>query len=388
MNATPSPAPPRFRTPAPAMQSRIALIAVLLVTTTALAKEPPLSHQRVMQFINAQGQVQPVKSREDWQRRRLQILAGMQEAMGPMADRSKRPPLDMKVLEEVEQESTKRQTVSFVAELDADGKPDRVTAYLWLPAGRAEGKRLPAILALHPTGPLGKGIVAGLGPRANRGYGIELAQRGYIVIAPDYPSFGDLAKYDFAGDRYVSGTMKAITNHMRAVDLLVSRDDVDAERIGVIGHSLGGHNAIFAAVFDERLKAVVSSCGWCPFHDYKEGNITGWTSDRYMPRLKDEYGLDPNRVPFDFYELVAALAPRPFFSNSPLKDSNFDYAGVKKAEPEARQVYELYGAKGELVIRYPDCDHDFPDPLRQESYIFLDRALGHTPPVAKAGRAR
>ena len=39
------------------------------------------------------------------------------------------------------------------------------------------------------------------------------------------------------------------------------------------------------------MKAVVTSCGWTPFGDYYGGNITGWTSDRYMPRLKDAYGL-------------------------------------------------------------------------------------------------
>lgn len=47
----------------------------------------------------------------------------------------------------------------------------------------------------------------------------ELAERGYIVIAPDYPSMGDLTDYDFSSDRYESGTMKAIFNHMRCVDL-------------------------------------------------------------------------------------------------------------------------------------------------------------------------
>jgi len=113
------------------------------------------------------------------------------------------------------------------------------------------------------------------------------------------------------------------------------------EQVFWIGHSLGGHNAMFVAVFDPRLKVIVSSCGWTPFHDYYGGKIAGRTSDRYMPRLKTEYGLDPDRVPFDFYEVVAALAPRPFFSSSPLRDSNFDVEGVKKAVAEARKVLQM-----------------------------------------------
>lgn len=90
----------------------------------------------------------------------------------------------------------------------------------------------------------------GQGPRSNRGYGKELAERGYIVMAPDYPSFGDQMDYDFTGDRYESGVMKAIFNHIRSVDFLQARPDVDPERIGVIGHSLGGHSAMYVAAFD------------------------------------------------------------------------------------------------------------------------------------------
>jgi acetyl esterase/lipase len=169
--------------------------------------------------------------------------------------------------------------------------------------------------------------------------------------------------------------MKAIWNHMRCVDLLVSIPGVDPERIGTIGHSLGGHNAIFLGVFDDRVKAVVSSCGWTPFHDYKEGDITGWTSDRYFPSLRDRYELNPDLAPFDFYGLVAALAPRAFFSNSPLHDSNFDYRGVEKAAPIARRVYELHGVPDNLRIAYPNAEHDFPPLVREESFEFLQSHL-------------
>ncbi|HLU99807.1 MAG TPA: alpha/beta fold hydrolase, partial [Acidobacteriota bacterium] len=229
--------------------------------------------------------------------------------------------------------------------------------------------------------PLGKDIVAGLGPRPNRNYAVELAERGYVVLAPDYPSFGDYSHYDFSSDRYESGTMKGIFNHMRCLDFLETQDYVDPERVGVIGHSLGGHNAIFVAVFDERFKAVVSSCGWTPFHDYYGGDLRGWTSDRYMPLIRDKFQLDPDKVPFDFYELIAALAPRPFFSNSPINDHNFDVGGVKKAIPEIRKVYSLFGVADHLQVRYPEAEHDFPSEVRAEAYGFLDQHLNHSPTV-------
>src|SRR5437588_7907531 len=106
--------------------------------------------------------------------------------------------------------------------------------------------------------------------------------------------------------------MKAIWNNVRAVDLLQSLSGVDAEKIGCIGHSLGGHNAIFTAAFDTRIKALVSNCGFTTFPKYYGGNLKGWTSDRYMPRIASAYHLKPDAVPFDFTEVIAALAPRAF----------------------------------------------------------------------------
>ncbi|HEV7221787.1 MAG TPA: alpha/beta fold hydrolase [Pirellulales bacterium] len=357
------------------MKTRTFLLMGSFLLLAAAAPQTPeyRDHARVMIYLDESGQEQPVKTPADWAIRRKHILAGMQQAMGPLPDLSHSPPLDPRETGRIEQDGVVRISLSFVAE-----DKDRVTAHLYLPGDLKPGERRAAMLALHPTGAQGKDIVAGLG-KANRGYGLELARRGYVVLAPDYPSFGDLANYDFAADKYVSGTMKGIVNHIRSVDLLQSRPEVDPERIGVIGHSLGGHNAMFVGVFDERLKVIVSSCGWTPFHDYYEGNIKGWTSDRYMPLLRDKYGLDPDRVPFDFYEVVAALAPRAFFSSSPVRDSNFEVAGVRRAEPIARAVYRLLGADDRLVVRYPECEHDFPSEVRQEAYEFVDRTLSHTP---------
>ena len=357
---------------------RLALIAVYSMAMTGTAEDPRApaysDHAKLMVYMNDAGAEVAVKTPRDWSVRRRHIVSGMERAMGPMPDRSNLPALDLRVLEESPGDGYTRRTISFVAE-----EGDRVPAHLYLPVMAKPSARAAGVLALHPTSPLGKRVVAGLGPRPNRGYAVELAERGYVVIAPDYPSFGDYAGYDFASDRYESGTMKGIFNHMRCVDVLQSLDVVAPDRIGAIGHSLGGHSAMFVGVFDERIKVIVSSCGWTPFHDYYGGNLKGWTSDRYMPRLRDVYSLDPNRVPFDFYEVVAALAPRGFFSNSPRGDDNFAVAGVEKAIPRAREVYQLLGAEDRLEVRHPESGHDFPVPVRNEAYEFMDRVLTHVP---------
>src|SRR5262249_5747953 len=157
--------------------------------------------------------------------------------------------------------------------------------------------------------------------------------------------------------------------------LLQSLPEVDPERIGVIGHSLGGHNSMFVAAFDPRIKCIVSNCGFCSFPTYMRGNLAGWSHAGYMPRIKSVYDLKPATMPFDFTEIVAAVAPRPFLASAPIKDSNFDVQGVKDCLTAAKPVYELLGAGEKLAANYPDCDHNFPDDVRKVAYEWLDRWL-------------
>lgn len=322
---------------------------------------------KLLIFIDANGKEQPVSTITDWQKRREHILANMQLVMGPFPDISKKVPLDIEVLEEVKLPKVTRKKITFVPE-----EGDRVPAYLLIPDD-LKGKS-PAMLCLHQTTRIGKGEPAGLGGEPNLHYALELAERGYVTLAPDYPNYGDY-KFNPYEHGYVSATMKGIWNHMRAVDLLQSLPQVDGERIGCIGHSLGGHNTMFVAAFDERIKVMVSSCGFNSFFKYFGGDLTGWSHDGYMPRIVNVYGKDPKKMPFDFTEIVGALAPRPFFINAPLRDSNFDLSGVNDCIEAAMPVYELLGAKDKLVAVYPDVGHDFPPEVRQTVYVFVDKAL-------------
>ena len=230
------------------------------------------------------------------------------------------------------------------------------------------------MLCLHQTIAIGKDEPAGLGSNPDLDYARELAERGYVTIAPDYPNFGEYRR-DVYAMGYASASMKAIWNNIRAIDLLVAREDVDPERLGAIGHSLGGHNAIFTALFDVRIRAVVSSCGFNAFPYYDKGDIAGWSHRGYMPRLRDRYGLNLHEVPFDFPELIAALAPRAFFSNSPLHDANFEVEGVRACLKAASPVYSLLGKADHLRSVHPDAAHSFPRSARESAYEFLDHFL-------------
>ncbi|MEO2090184.1 MAG: alpha/beta fold hydrolase [Gemmataceae bacterium] len=302
---------------------------------------------------------------------RADIRKRMQQVMGPLPGESRKVPLDTKVVSEETLDGYTRKKVTFAAE-----KGDRVPAWLLVPTGTAA--KFPAMLCLHQTIAIGKDEPVGLGKQESKQQALHLVKRGYVCLAPDYPSFGEY-RYDFkaafqAGD-YASGTMKAIWNNMRAVDLLESLPEVDKSRIGAIGHSLGGHNALFTAAFDERIQVTVTSCGFCSFAKYYGGNLKGWTSDRYMPRIAAEYGNDPKRVPFDFADVLTAIAPRAVFVMAPTRDANFDIDGVKDVVRAVSPVYEKLKAADKLKAIHPDAGHEWPEEARNGAYEFVDGVL-------------
>lgn len=340
----------------------------------------------LLSYRDPAGAVKPVTNLAEWEEKRGQILKAIEEVTGPLPDRSHLPSLDVVVTDTAQTTSYHRYSINFRVR-----ENERLTAYLYIPFRKSISGKLPAMVVLHGTGDGGKRLVDGESPLRNRSVAAELASRGYIVIAPDYPSMGESQHYNFDADSYDSGTMKGIFNHMRCVDLLVNRDDVDAEKIGVIGHSLGGHNAMFLGAFDTRPKVIVSSSGWTPwnFYDIGEegsrkygGKLGPWAQDRYMPRIRDRYNLDAAKLPFDFPEIIALLAPRTFFSNSPTNDANFDVKGVVKGIAEAKKVYNFLNAERNIQVRYPKAGHDFPLEVRLEAYRMLDASFGH---IASAG---
>lgn len=282
--------------------------------------------------------------------------------MGPLPSLDRRRPLNLRTLETVSAGGITRTRLTYEPE------PAR-TVSAWLLEPSTPGLR-PAAIALHQTTAIGKDEPAGLGGKPNLHYAKELVERGWVVLVPDYPSFGE-DKTDFDRDvygrGYQSGTMYGIVNHIRGVDLLAAHPRVDKRRIAAIGHSLGGHNALFLAAFDSRIRATVTSCGFTAFAKYYGGNLKGWTSQRYMPRIAAVYGNSPAQVPFDFSDVFASIAPRAIFINAPVGDSNFEVSGVDDVVNAVRSRFPA----GRLIVEHPDAGHDFPEPVRHRAYAFL-----------------
>lgn len=352
------------------------LVAFLEQERCAIAAQPEVAassgkHQDLSYYSDGNGEHRPIRTAIDWAKRREQIVLGMEEAMGVLPRPTTPVALDVKIVERHDEHGLIRQRLAY----HTDDGSRRVSAWLLMPSERKAAGR-PAVLCLHQTTPNGKNSPAGLSDRATMHYARELAERGYVTLSPDYPSLGE-HEHDFEADAYVSGSMKAIYDNLRAIDVLHSLPEVDGDRIGCIGHSLGGHNGLFTAVFDERIRAVVTSCGFTSFHNYKGGDLRGWSGPRYMPRVAERYELSPDRMPFDFHEVIAAIAPRGVFVVAPVGDDNFDVAGVRDVLKAARPVFKLLGKPENLEVVYPEAGHDFPDAEREKSYGFLDRVLGH-----------
>ena len=287
--------------------------------------------------------------------------SGFEAVAGTLPPRDRTPVAVEAIGEPQAAEGYRRQKIRYGAR---PGNP----VYAWvLTPERWAGR---AALCLHQTTKIGKDEPAGLGGKPNLQYAHELAQRGYLCLVPDYPSFGDDVT-DFPKDVFgvglASGTMKGIVNHRRGVDLLLERG---AKAVVAIGHSLGGHNTLFVTAFDERIRAAVTSCGFTAMAKYKGGNLKGWDQDRYMPRVRERYHNSPAELPWDFPDLLKRMARRAVFISAPLHDDHFDNSGVRDC---VRAVGGLF-RRGRLETAYPDCGHDFPPEVRQQAYAFLDRA--------------
>jgi hypothetical protein len=349
----------------------------LLARGDGVIPTPRLPRENLLVYRGPANSPMPVRSVEDWLKRREEILAGMQAVMGRLPGQEKRCPLDMKVEEEVDCGRYVRRSITYASEPGC-----RVPAYLLIPKSvlHGKGERAPAVLCLHGTdNVVGNGIVVGLGARPNRQYASELADRGYVALAPSYPL---LARYqpDIKALGWKSGTLKAVWDNIRGLDLLESLPFVKPAAFGAIGHSLGGHNSVYTGVFDDRIKVVVSSCGLDSFLDYYGGDEKvwfpekGWTQTRYMPRLAAYRGRLAD-IPFDFHELIAALAPRHVLVIAPLKDDNFRAESVDRVCAAARPVYTLYAHPERLRLEHPDCGHDFPADVRAAAYALFDSVL-------------
>lgn len=296
--------------------------------------------------------------------------------LGPWPDRVE---LEVEHLERVDCGAYFREKIGYAV---AEGT--RIVAYVCVPKG-AQGS-LPAVFCHHQHAgnfALGKSEVVGLGGDPDQAYARELAERGFITIAPDAIGFeernwspdgrSNVTWFELS-TRLVRGrTLLASCLHevSVALDYLVSRDDVDPARLGFIGHSYGGRMALWAPAFDDRITASVSNCGCIPYrHSFTHD--TGIQAEFVVPGFAAGYDLED----------VLAL----FGESSSLLIS----AGTRDTWSRGAQgVFDgARGALGERVeLALYDTAHAFTPEMRARAYDFLrDRCGPRTTSGAGDGR--
>ena len=244
----------------------------------------------------------------------------------------------------------------------------------------AAGKS-PVMIVFHQTQTPGKREACGMTGDANMAFADELAKRGILCIAPDAIGFGeripdDAQPYANALDFYRKHPQWSFFGKMswdiaRIIDYLETLPYVDTKRIGVIGHSHGAYGSIMGAVFEPRIGLVVASCGYTTLRtDPRPDRWSHLTA--LMPRL-GFYVEDIGQAPFDWHEIAACIAPRPYFNWATLNDDIFpETANLEDVYAQLRSVYAQYGREDDFQGRLAPGAHRFPPEAREEAYKWIE----------------
>lgn len=159
-----------------------------------------------------------------------------------------------------------------------------------------------------------------------------------------------------------------LSDDRRTIDYLLSRTEVDPERIGCVGLSVGGVRSGFLAAADERIKAAIS-VGWlCGLGDLlpvgRWPHSVGWV--HYVPGMFQE---------FDLPDVAALTCPRALLIMQGRGDTLFPLDGVVRALDHVRAVYEKAGAGDRFTGRLVDGPHQFGPRLQDDAFDWLDQSL-------------
>jgi hypothetical protein len=352
-----------------------ALLLVFLAALTARGEEPD-PEARLLQWMDriARQQldrraaaIEEVRTPEAAEQRKRQVRAKILELIGGLPDYN--GPLNARVTGRIEKPKY------IIEKLVFESLPHfYVTANLYRP--KAPG-RYPGVLI--PLGHWDEGKVAEQRTAAN------LAMKGFVALAYDPVGQGErLQAYDqrlgaslggwaveqhfqAGGQSLLEGENFAryrIWDAKRALDYLVSRPEVDAERIGCTGCSGGGTLTTYISALDPRIKAAAPACYMNSFRVLFSGPVGD--SEQSIPNFISS-GLDQT----DFVEL---FAPKPWLIVSTIGDF-FTVEGAREVYEEARKWYRLYGDVNRVDWAIGPGGHGTPQPVRERIYEWMIRWL-------------
>lgn len=250
--------------------------------------------------------------------------------------------------------------------------------YLFIPEN---ARNSPAIFVHHRRGPnweIGKSEAAGLAGDKDYALALELAGRGYVTFAPDAMGFEERRAPDSTGLEYDQAynfhllalrllrgetlLKKVVWDISRGVDYLETRPEVNAQKIGFIGHGYGSKMAFWAAALEPRLRATATTGGW---HTYREQLRRGeWFQPEFVvPRLMQVADLN---------HVLSMVAPRPFLLS--ISEQDMENSDTEEIYRKSQETYRKMGAANRLTL-YTYPGEGLKANVRHRAYEWLDSWL-------------
>ena len=208
------------------------------------------------------------------------------------------------------------------------------------------------------------------------------AQNGYAVCVFDQIGFGtriEEGRLFYERFPHWSKMGRMVADLRWAVDALSEQEFVDPQRIFAAGYSLGGTVGLYGAALDERIAGVISVCGFTPMRS----NIPGKTAEGIyeyshlhglLPRLGFFIG-EESRIPYDFHEILACIAPRPLLIIAPTWDQYASLPDVKDCMKEVEGVYDIFEQKDNITLYAPQDYNHFSNGMREYMIDWMEENL-------------
>jgi dienelactone hydrolase len=318
------------------------------------ARLPAGAPQLASVLVDVQGN--RVTTVAGWERRREEIRLGWEQFLGTW-EYPRRPP-EYEIINSDKVGNVTRRLIHYDVERHVP-----VEAYLLLPA--RSNQKVPGVVILHSTVDYTIRQGAGLEGDPAAAWGLRLAERGMVAICPrcflwngtQPPNFQAEVQRNEERHLHTRGMARMLFDGQRALDLLLTLDEVDPQRLGAAGHSLGAKEALYLAAFDKRVKAAVSSEGGIGI------DFSNWDAPWYLG----------TKVPgHDHHELLAMIAPRAFLL---IGGESADGARSWPFIERALEVYRMYGPTSRIGLYNHAQGHRIPPAAEQRVYEWLQTYL-------------
>ncbi len=358
------------------------VMAALVGAGPAQAKEPDTTRgdQMIAAYFAEETAklqnacLQEIQSELDW-KERLPIYRRQLAIMLATAYQDETSDLQPVITGRIEQKSY------FVEKVHFQSRPGLyVTGNLYIPKDKQE--KHPAVLYLCGHSPFVRGGTSYGNKVSYRHHADWFARNGYVCLIIDTLQLGEVEgthhgtygvrkdgtwkhQWWWAAQGYSPAGVEA-WNALRAVDYLVSRPEVDAQRIGVTGRSGGGASSWWLVASDERIKCAVPVAGITDLQNHVVDGCIEGHCDCMFPI---------NTYRWDYPQIACLAAPRPLLISNTDRDPIFPLDGVIRTHTQVRRIYRLLRQEENLGLNITAGPHKDTQELRCHAFRWFNEHL-------------